>query len=93
MQALGIPTSRSLTLYVSKSETVRRPWYSENSNSLEPDILVEDAVAISTRAAPSFLRVGQLELFARKVRKSNQPERIEELRMLISHLIEREYLN
>ena len=33
MQALGVPTSRSLTLYVSKSETVTRPWYSQDSHS------------------------------------------------------------
>ena len=30
MQSLGVPTSRSLTLYVSKSETVRRPWYTKD---------------------------------------------------------------
>ena len=36
MQALGVPTSRSLTLYVSKSETVTRPWYSQDSQSFEP---------------------------------------------------------
>ena len=29
---LGIPTSRSLSLYVSKTEKVRRPWYSEGSS-------------------------------------------------------------
>lgn len=34
MQALGVPTSRSLTLYVSKSETVTRPWYSQDSYSI-----------------------------------------------------------
>ena len=34
MHALGVPTSRSLTLYVSHAETVRRPWYSENSRSI-----------------------------------------------------------
>jgi len=34
MQALGVPTSRSLTLYVSKSETVTRPWYSQDSTLL-----------------------------------------------------------
>jgi len=93
MQALGVPTTRSLSLYVSKSETVRRPWYSENSISTEPDILVEDPVAISTRVASSFLRVGQLELFARRARKTNNPEQLEELRLIISHLIEREYRN
>ncbi len=30
--------------------------------------MVDNPVAISTRVAPSFLRVGQLELFARRVR-------------------------
>jgi len=91
MHALGVPTSRSLTLYVSQIETVRRPWYSENSKSSDPDILVEDPVAISTRVAPSFLRVGQLELFARRARNSDHPDVLKELRMIVLHLIDREY--
>ena len=91
MQALGVPTSRSLTLYVSKSETVNRPWYSQDSYSLDPDILMADPVAISTRVAPSFLRVGQLELFARRDRSKAHPKTLEELRLIVSHLIEREY--
>ncbi|KZR77704.1 protein adenylyltransferase SelO [Prochlorococcus marinus] len=93
MQALGVPTSRSLTLYVSKSETITRPWYSQHSQSTDPDILVENPVAISTRVAPSFLRVGQLELFARRARSNTHPRALEELRMIVSHLIEREYKN
>ena len=100
MHALGVPTSRSLTLYVSKSETVTRPWYSQDSRSFEPDVLVNNPVAISTRVAPSFLRVGQLELFARRVGKASpkenrsdaHPKASEELRMIVSHLIEREYI-
>ena len=91
MQALGVPTSRSLTLYVSKSETVTRPWYSQDSHSTDPDILVDNPVAISTRVAPSFLRVGQLELFARRARSNTHPRALEDLRMIVSHLIEREY--
>ena len=91
MHAYGVATSRSLTLYVSKTEKVRRPWYSENSSSSDPDILVEDPVAISTRVAPSFLRVGQLELFARRARKTLRLEETEELRMIVLHLIDREY--
>ena len=59
MHALGIPTSRSLTLYVSKSEIVSRPWYSENSDSINPDTYVDNPVAISTRVAPSFLRINK----------------------------------
>ncbi|MEL6900739.1 MAG: protein adenylyltransferase SelO family protein [Cyanobacteria bacterium J06606_4] len=91
MHALGVPTSRSLTLYVSKSETVMRPWYSQDSQSFEPDVLVNNPVAISTRVAPSFLRVGQLELFARRARTDAHPKALEELRMIVLHLIEREY--
>jgi len=91
MHALGVPTSRSLTLYVSRSETVARPWYSPNSNAFEPDILMADPVAITTRVAPSFLRVGQLELFARRARSKAHPEALRELRMIVAHLIERNY--
>jgi uncharacterized protein YdiU (UPF0061 family) len=29
MSALGVPTSRSLSLFASTSETVMRPWYAE----------------------------------------------------------------
>ncbi|WP_243397453.1 protein adenylyltransferase SelO [Crocosphaera subtropica] len=91
MHALDVPTSRSFTLYVSKSETVTRPWYSQDSHSTDPDILVDNPVAISTRVAPSFLRVGQLELFARRARSNAHPLALEELSMIVSHLIEREY--
>ncbi len=91
MHALGVPTSRSLTLYVSRSETVRRPWYTPNSRSFDPDMLVNNPAAITTRVAPSFLRVGQLELFARRVRRQAHPEALNELRMIVAHLIERNY--
>jgi uncharacterized protein YdiU (UPF0061 family) len=91
MYALGVPTSRSLTLFASPSETVTRPWYSENSHSFDPDILVKNPVAISTRVAPSFLRVGQVELFARRTRKNAHDQALEELRLIVTHLIEREY--
>jgi uncharacterized protein YdiU (UPF0061 family) len=91
MHALGVPTSRSLTLYVSRSETVRRPWYSPNSRSFDPDVLVDNPAAVTTRVAPSFLRVGQLELFARRVRSKAHPEALHELRLIVQHLIERNY--
>ena len=91
MHSLGVPTSRSLTLYVSKSETVRRPWYTKDSHSIDPDILVETPTAISTRVAPSFLRVGQLELFARRVRNNSHQGALKELEMIVKHLIERNY--
>lgn len=91
MHALGVPTSRSLSLYVSKTETVSRPWFQNGSYSKDPEVMIEENVAISTRVAPSFLRVGQLELFSRRARKSEHPKAMQELEMIVSHLIDREY--
>lgn len=91
MSALGVPTSRSLSLYVSKSEKVERPWYSEDSRFENPDKMVSEAVAISTRVAPSFLRVGQVELFARRARNNEHPRALEELEKIVLHVIDREY--
>ena len=91
MHALGVPTSRSLSLYTSKTETVRRPWFANGSYSRDPEVMIEEAVAISTRVAPSFIRVGQLELFGRRARKNEHPEAMEELEKMVLHLIEREY--
>jgi uncharacterized protein YdiU (UPF0061 family) len=91
MHASGIPTSRSLCLFTSLTETVDRPWYSEGSSSVDPDIMVENPVAITTRVASSFLRVGQLELFGRRARNHTHPESLQELEMIALHLIDREY--
>ena len=91
MHALGVPTSRSLSLYVSKTEKVKRPWYSEGSRSMDPDVLISEPVAISTRVAPSFIRVGQIELFSRRARKKEHPQAMEELEKIVLHLIDREY--
>ena len=91
MHALGVPTSRSLSLFTSKTQKVKRPWYSQDSHSKDPDMMVDEAVAISTRVAPSFIRVGQLELFARRARKNEHPKAMEELEMIVLHLIDREY--
>ena len=91
MHALGIPTSRSLTLYTSKTEKVRRPWFLNGSYSKDPEVMIEEDVAITTRVAPSFLRVGQLELFGRRARKKEHDKAMEELEMMVLHIIEREY--
>ncbi len=91
MHALGVPTSRSLSLIMSTSQGIRRPWYAENSRSFDPDRWVVDAAAISTRVAPSFLRVGQLELFARRARSHAHPRAAAELEQLLVHAIDREY--
>jgi len=91
MHALGVPTSRSLSLYVSKTEEVERPWYTEGSRSVDPDRMGLEPVAISTRVAPSFIRVGQIELFGRRARKNEHPNAMEELEKIVLHLIDREY--
>ena len=91
MHALGVPTSRSLSLYVSQTEKVGRPWFLKDSYSKDPEVMIEESVAISTRVAPSFLRVGQLELFGRRARKNEHPKAKEELEMIVLHLIDREY--
>ncbi|MDA7746531.1 protein adenylyltransferase SelO family protein, partial [Psychromonas sp.] len=94
MHALGVPTSRSLSLYVSKTESVERSWYSEGSRSEHPDTVISEAVAISTRVAPSFIRVGQLELFSRRTREDDsldeQRKAVQELEKIVLHLIDRE---
>jgi uncharacterized protein YdiU (UPF0061 family) len=91
MHSLGVPTSRSLSLYVSTTHGVNRPWYSQGTHSQDPNIMSLEPVAISTRVAPSFLRVGQLELFARRARKQNNSKELEELEMIVLHAIDREY--
>jgi uncharacterized protein YdiU (UPF0061 family) len=91
MHALGVPTARSLTLYVSRAEGVRRPWYSAGSRAFDPDVMVDNPAAITTRVAPSFLRVGQLELFARRARSHAHPAALRELQLITAHLIARNY--
>ena len=91
MNELGIPTSRSLSLINSKTEKVMRPWFTEGSHSRDPEVMIAESVAITTRVAHSFLRVGQLELFGRRAKKIEHPLALEELRAIVLHLIEREY--
>ncbi|MDH5785872.1 MAG: protein adenylyltransferase SelO family protein, partial [Chromatiales bacterium] len=61
------------------------------SRSFNPDITVLEPVAITTRVASSFIRVGQLELFGRRARKQEHTEALAELEAMILHLIAREY--
>ena len=91
MHALGVPTSRSLSLYVSKTDKVTRPWYSDGSRAHDPDMMVAEPVAITTRVAPSFLRVGQLELFGRRARKQEHPHALQQLEEIVAHVVDREY--
>jgi len=91
MHALGVPTTRSLSLYVSKTEKVKRPWFSSGSVSREPDVYIAESAAITTRVASSFIRVGQLELFGRRARKREHAKALVELENIVLHLIDREY--
>lgn len=91
MYALGIPTSRSLTLYTSDTQTVKRPWFTKDSYSKDPEVMIDEIIAISTRGAPSFLRVGQLELFGRRARKNEYKNAKKELEQIVLHAIHREY--
>ncbi len=76
-----------MTLYLSKTDKIIRPWYKENSKEIEPEVLVENQAAISTRVAPSFLRIGQIELFARRVKNNSHNKALNELKMIIKRLI------
>lgn len=91
MAALGVPTSRALCLFVSRSETISRPWYSPGAKTEQPDNMVNEPAAITTRAAPSFLRVGQLELFGRRARNNEHSRALAELEVIFLHTLAREY--
>jgi uncharacterized protein YdiU (UPF0061 family) len=58
---------------------------------MNPDLFISEATAISTRVASSFIRVGQIELFARRARKNEHSKAMEELEKIVLHLIDREY--
>ncbi len=93
MSSLGVPSSRSLSLIMSAHEKVKRPWFTAGSHSRDPEVMIDETVAITTRVASSFLRVGQIELFGRRARKSEHPRALDELRAIVLHLIDREYKN
>eukprot|EP00008_Paramoeba_atlantica_P002732 CAMPEP_0201482438 /NCGR_PEP_ID=MMETSP0151_2-20130828/6728_1 /ASSEMBLY_ACC=CAM_ASM_000257 /TAXON_ID=200890 /ORGANISM="Paramoeba atlantica, Strain 621/1 / CCAP 1560/9" /LENGTH=610 /DNA_ID=CAMNT_0047865153 /DNA_START=89 /DNA_END=1921 /DNA_ORIENTATION=+ len=64
----------------------------------DPDVVIEEKAAISCRVAPSFMRVGHLQLFERRVKKARKKEdsdeikqREAELKMIIEHAIFREF--
>ena len=53
--------------------------------------MVDEPAAITTRAAPSFLRVGQVELFGRRARHNAHPRALAELEAIFLHALDREY--
>ena len=91
MYSLHVPTSRALSLYTSQTEKVRRPWFLNGSYSKDPEVMIEEDIAIATRVAPSFIRVGQLELFGRRARKKEHKNALQELENIVLHTIDREY--
>eukprot|EP01043_Picozoa_sp_COSAG02_P075813 COSAG02_NODE_15806_length_1139_cov_1.630769_2_plen_117_part_01 len=77
----GVPTTRALSLVVSRTEKSRRPWYSNKTAEFNdrtadlshtppapPDIVQMEPCAITARVSSSFLRVGHFELYARRAR-------------------------
>eukprot|EP01126_Amoeba_proteus_P040596 TRINITY_DN4335_c0_g1_i3.p1 TRINITY_DN4335_c0_g1~~TRINITY_DN4335_c0_g1_i3.p1 ORF type:complete len:621 (+),score=151.79 TRINITY_DN4335_c0_g1_i3:45-1907(+) len=92
---LGVSTTRALSLIASGVELVSRPWYSGKSSYPEPDIMVNDLAAITCRVSPSFLRVGHVQLFERRVRNCQKEEekesKLNELRLIFEHVLYREF--
>ena len=69
MAALGVPTSRALSLIQSDSATIPRAWYADDDIGRPdhpPDTMIRERLAITCRAAPSFIRVGHFELHSRR---------------------------
>lgn len=131
MSHLGIATTRALSLVESKTDTVNRPWYSDDAvlkipdmNDLrlaqypeekrreiiqqlrttqkaDPNMMITENCAITCRVAPSFVRIGHLDLFARRViakqlqhpkgRYDINDRSWRELEELIWHACKREY--
>eukprot|EP00039_Didymoeca_costata_P004566 m.74287 g.74287 ORF g.74287 m.74287 type:complete len:646 (+) comp12453_c0_seq6:53-1990(+) len=121
MHSLGVSTTRAISLVVSQTETVQRPWYS-NRNKGQPDINIDDPrlenipmqlrqmfieqlanqfrdpdvmqaepCAISTRVAPSFMRIGHIEIHGRRAKSNPTVENKEQLARIIKHAIFREF--
>jgi len=92
MEHLGVPTTRALCLVASQSARVRRLWYRDGDNTADhpPDTLVQERCAITCRAAPSFLRVGHLELHSRRA-AMGVPGAPAQLEALVRHAIRREF--
>eukprot|EP00218_Dolichomastix_sp_CCMP3274_P016253 CAMPEP_0170137472 /NCGR_PEP_ID=MMETSP0033_2-20121228/4180_1 /TAXON_ID=195969 /ORGANISM="Dolichomastix tenuilepis, Strain CCMP3274" /LENGTH=590 /DNA_ID=CAMNT_0010373347 /DNA_START=88 /DNA_END=1860 /DNA_ORIENTATION=- len=93
MHHMGVPTTRAFCLVGSKSDRVLRAWYAEDDRGKRdhpPNVPIEEPCAITTRAAPSFIRIGHLELFARRTQRG-VPGARERLSELIAHAIRREF--
>ncbi|CAD7957595.1 unnamed protein product [Amoebophrya sp. A25] len=84
---LGVPATRALSLFGSKGPdgtTCTRAWYPGSDSSSNQQMMSEEPCAITCRASPSFLRVGQIELFAR-----TRP--LEELQQIVRYALLRDF--
>jgi uncharacterized protein YdiU (UPF0061 family) len=92
MHHMRVPTTRALCLVASSSEYIRRMWYAPGDRGRDhpPNTIVSERCAITCRAAPSFLRVGHVELHARRAARS-EPGALDELEALVRHAIRREF--
>ncbi len=121
MHNLGVSTTRALSLIVSETGFIERPWFTEGRRQLtiddprlrsyppevrkeivkevngQPDSMITEHMAITCRVAPSFIRIGHLELFGRRYRvakknKTSDEQRCrDELRLLFEHAAFREF--
>lgn len=83
---LGVPTTRALSIIASDTEKVKRQWYDDKGNEI-----IEDAIcAMLCRTASSFIRIGHIELFARRVYDKGA-SKIDELKLMVKHTIFREF--
>jgi hypothetical protein len=118
MHYLNVPTTRALSLVVSTTATIQRPWYKDQidtasssrfntnnpssrsqariptiddprlaqytieqrkqiinqirrQNKEDPDILITEPCAITCRVSSSFVRIGHIDLFARRAVKAS----------------------
>jgi len=94
MHAMGVPTTRALSLIVSGSDSVPRAWYAtsirSNGRKYPPNTVIEEQCAITCRGASSFLRVGQIELYQRRLLNGDKGAR-EEFEMFVDHVTTREF--
>jgi len=56
----------------------------------QPDMMQTESCAITCRVAPSFLRIGHVELFGRRAAQGNQKAK-SQLESLLGHALSREY--
>jgi len=67
-----------------------RQLMAQRGGGSDPDIMIEEPCAITCRVAPSFARVGHVDLFARRAARGGDAE-TRELALLVQHAIAREY--